>query len=113
MRRHPYLRSGAVFVRLQPGGAGPRVAGQLQKDVTDELSRKLPGVRLTFTAGPPDNFAQAFEAAPGEVALRLLARPRRATRGRGAGGGITATDERSGGRACGRWLRRDPLQLAC
>ncbi|HKI32238.1 MAG TPA: efflux RND transporter permease subunit [Gemmataceae bacterium] len=70
----PLPGSAAVFVRLKPGGAGARVTGQLQRDVTDELCRKLPGVRLTYTTGPPDNFAQAFEAAPGQVMLRLFGR---------------------------------------
>jgi Cu/Ag efflux pump CusA len=70
----PLPGCGAVFVRLKPGGTGSRVAERLQRDVTGELSRKLPGVRLTFTAGAPDNFAQAFEAAPGEVVLRLFGR---------------------------------------
>jgi Cu/Ag efflux pump CusA len=70
----PLPGSGAVLVRLKPTGAGSRVTEQLQRDVTDELCRRLPGVRLTLTPGPPDNFAQAFEAAPGEVLLRLFGR---------------------------------------
>jgi Cu/Ag efflux pump CusA len=70
----PLPGSGTVFVRLQPGGAGSRETGQLQRDVRDALSQKLPGVRLTFRTAPPDNFAEAFEAAPGEVMLKLFGR---------------------------------------
>jgi Cu/Ag efflux pump CusA len=70
----PLPGSAAVFVRLKPGGAGARGTGQLQREVTEELSAKLPGATLTYTTGPPDNFAQAFEAAPGEVVLRLFGR---------------------------------------
>jgi RNA polymerase sigma factor (sigma-70 family) len=68
----PRPGSGVVLVRLKPGGAGSRVTEQLQRNVAEELSRKLPDVRLTFSTSPPDNFAEAFEAAPGEVVLRLF-----------------------------------------
>jgi len=70
--RAPLPGSGVVLVRLEQGGAGPRVTDQLRRNVAEELSRKLPDVRLTFSASPPDNFAEAFEAAPGEVVLRLF-----------------------------------------
>jgi cobalt-zinc-cadmium resistance protein CzcA len=70
----PLPGSAAIYVRLKPGGAGSRVTGQLLGDVTDELCWKLPGLRLTCTSGPPDNFVLAFEAAPGEVILRLFGR---------------------------------------
>jgi RNA polymerase sigma factor (sigma-70 family) len=68
----PLPGSGVALVRLKPGGAGSRVTGQLQRNVAEELSRQLPGVRLTFSTSPPDSFAEAFEAAPGEVVLRLF-----------------------------------------
>jgi Cu/Ag efflux pump CusA len=71
--RAPLPGSGVVLVRLKPGGAGPRVTEQLQRNIADELSRKL-DVRLTFSTSPPDNFAEAFEAGPGEVVLRLFGR---------------------------------------
>jgi RNA polymerase sigma factor (sigma-70 family) len=65
-------RSGVVLIRLEKGGAGSRVAEQLQRNVAEELSRTLPDVRLTISASPPDNFAEAFEAAPGAVVLKLF-----------------------------------------
>jgi len=70
--RAPLPGSGVVLVRLKPGGAGSRVTEQLQRNVAEELSRKLPNVRLMLSTSPPDNFAEAFEAAPGEVVLRLF-----------------------------------------
>ncbi len=69
----PLPGSATVFVRLKPGG-GARGIGPLQKDVAEELGRKLPGVRWTYLNAPPDNFAEAFEAAPGEIMLRLFGR---------------------------------------
>jgi Cu/Ag efflux pump CusA len=70
--RAPLPGSGVVLVRLKPGGAGSGVTGQLRRTVADELSRKLPDVRLTLSTSPPDNFAEAFEAAPGEIVLKLF-----------------------------------------
>jgi hypothetical protein len=72
--RAPLQGSGVVLIRLKPGGAGPRVTEQLQRNVIDDLSRKLPGVRLRFSTKTPDNFADAFEAGPGEIVLRLFGR---------------------------------------
>jgi Cu/Ag efflux pump CusA len=70
----PNPGSAAAFVVLQPGNAGPRATGQLKRDVAAELRRLHPGVTWTHLAGQPDDFAEVFEAAPGEVVLKVFGR---------------------------------------
>jgi Cu/Ag efflux pump CusA len=70
----PLPGSAAVFVLTKGGGSGSRTAGQLRRTITEELHRTQPGIRLTYGTRPPDRFSQAFEAAPGEVVLRLFGR---------------------------------------
>jgi Cu/Ag efflux pump CusA len=70
----PRPGSATVFVRLKPGAAGSREAGQLRDDLVEELRRKLPGVTWSHSPRAPDHFAQMFEAAPGESLVKVFGR---------------------------------------
>jgi Cu/Ag efflux pump CusA len=63
-----------VFVRLRPSATGSRERKQLQSDIADGLRERCLGVLWTYCAGPPDDFAEGFEPAAGELVLKVFGR---------------------------------------
>jgi Cu/Ag efflux pump CusA len=64
--------SAVVFVGLKPSAAGSRERAQLQSTIAGGLGERCPGVLWTPCAGLPDDFAEGFEPATGEVVLKVF-----------------------------------------